>query len=62
MDTTDHLEHVTELALDFNFRYPGHVVEVDYLEHVTELALDFNFRYPGHVVKLKGRKKKSFTG
>lgn len=29
MDSTDHLESVTKFALDFNFRYPAHVVKLE---------------------------------
>eukprot|EP00435_Cladocopium_sp_Y103_P024707 s3081_g6.t1 len=29
MDTTDHLEQVTKEALDFNLRYPHHLVELE---------------------------------
>ena len=39
MDTTDHLEHITKLALDFNFRYPGHVVKLERRKNLLQAKL-----------------------
>ena len=39
MDTVDHLEDVTRHALDFNFRYPGHVIKLERRKNLLQAKL-----------------------
>eukprot|EP00435_Cladocopium_sp_Y103_P017424 s1635_g4.t1 len=39
MDSAEHLEEVTKYALDFNFRYPGHVVRLERRKNLLQAKL-----------------------
>ena len=39
MDSVDHLEEVTKYALDFNFRYPEHVVKLEQRKNLLQAKL-----------------------
>ena len=39
MDSVDHLEEVTKYALDFNFRYPEHVVKLERRKNLLQAKL-----------------------
>ena len=39
MDSVDHLEAVTKFALDFNFRFPGHVVRLERRKNLLQARL-----------------------
>eukprot|EP00435_Cladocopium_sp_Y103_P066873 s464_g29.t1 len=39
MDSTDHLEEPTKFALDFNFRYPEHVVKLERRKNLLQAKL-----------------------
>ena len=39
MDSVDHLESVTKFALDFNFRFPDHVVRLERRKNLLQARL-----------------------